>query len=77
MASVQPCTHCGAVPPDPPRCCYETQLDSYEMDYDESGGVDGLDDYDEPIGSCEWCDVNIYDDEFDGLCERCAWLAEH
>ena len=30
----------------------------------------------EPVGSCEWCDVNIYVDDYEGLCESCCWHAE-
>lgn len=31
----------------------------------------------EPVGSCDECGTNLYaDDEWDGLCNQCAWLAE-
>ena len=32
----------------------------------------------EPVGSCSWCDTNIYRDEDDGsgLCYQCQWAAK-
>lgn len=45
--------------------------------WDEGG--EGDDDWDdnEPTGSCDNCDSNLYrDDDYDGLCSQCAWWAE-
>jgi hypothetical protein len=38
---------------------------------------DDDEDYSEPIGSCDNCGVNIYEDdrEWGGLCDSCAWFA--
>lgn len=35
------------------------------------------DEPDEPIGSCDNCGVNVYEDEDDGsgLCGQCQWFA--
>lgn len=35
------------------------------------------DEWDEPIGSCDNCGVNVYEDEDDGsgLCNQCQWFA--
>lgn len=30
----------------------------------------------EPVGSCDECGSDIYDDDWNGLCEQCAWHAE-
>jgi ribosomal protein L37E len=44
-------------------CLYEDQF----PDRDE-------DDANEPIGSCDECGTNLYaDDDWDGLCNQCAW----
>lgn len=33
---------------------------------------------DDPIGSCENCGVNIYEnDDCEGLCSQCDWSANH
>lgn len=33
------------------------------------------DEWDGPIGSCDECGCNLYaDDDYDGLCGKCAWL---
>ncbi len=42
---------------------------------DGEGEDDESDDLGEPIGSCEMCQVNIYEDDIDGLCDQCAWHA--
>jgi Zn finger protein HypA/HybF involved in hydrogenase expression len=37
---------------------------------------DDIDDDCEPTGSCDECGTNLYrDDDWDGLCSQCAWLA--
>jgi hypothetical protein len=58
-----------------------------ELDADEHDGCDDdfdyepdyPDDYDdnEPVGSCDNCDSNIYPSEDDGsgLCDQCQWYA--
>lgn len=49
-------------------------------------GIDGMDirngeddrDIGEPVGSCDWCEANLYEDDGDGvLCDRCLWLSMH
>lgn len=81
MASAQPCPDCGTIPANPPTCCMEVDQQHYaDLEDDVLGPLRDRDDYydQEPIGSCEWCSVNLYpDDEYDGLCDQCAWLAEH
>lgn len=27
----------------------------------------------EPVGSCEWCGTNLYEDDDDELCDQCLW----
>lgn len=69
MASPQMpvCLHCNCYP-----CRCEAMLDDdWPDDGTDGDGWDG-----EPIGSCDWCECNLYaDDEYDGLCSQCAWLA--
>jgi len=45
--------------------------DDYEAEY-----PDDFDD-NEPVGSCDNCDSNIYESEDDGsgLCDQCQWYA--
>lgn len=31
--------------------------------------------YSEPVGSCEWCGTNLYEDDDEDLCGQCAWHA--
>lgn len=39
---------------------------------------DHHDDCEEPIGSCDNCGVNIYEeDSYDGLCSQCHWSERH
>jgi len=33
------------------------------------------DGYMEPVGSCEWCGTNLYEDDDEDLCNQCAWHA--
>ena len=61
------CMQCGEVTHDRALCedC-EYHLDDPDYGPDPS----------EPIGSCDECGCNLYpDDEWDGLCNQCAWLA--
>lgn len=31
-------------------------------------------DFDEPVGSCDECGVDLYGDErYEGLCDQCSW----
>ncbi len=53
----------------------------YEDDHDADGPDDAWDDdgewCNEPIGSCDNCECNLYaGDEWDGLCNQCAWLLQ-
>lgn len=34
---------------------------------------DGELDDDQPVGSCELCGVNLYEDDDDELCDQCLW----
>ncbi len=44
------------------------------MLYDGDDWEDVYDD--EPTGSCEECDINLYrDEDYGGLCSNCAWIA--
>ena len=46
-------------------------------EHDDHDGFDPNDEWDEPVGSCEWCGGNLYPDtDWDGLCDSCAWHAE-
>ena len=49
-------------------------MTEYDDDCDDDCD-DDYDDYCEPIGSCEWCGTNLYSDDYDGLCDLCAWHA--
>jgi hypothetical protein len=42
---------------------------------DHDGDPVLYDDYNEPVGSCEWCGTNLYQDDDDDLCDQCAWHA--
>lgn len=50
----------------------DDDIDDCEAEY-----PDDFDDDNEPIGSCENCDSNIYESEDDGsgLCDQCQWYA--
>jgi hypothetical protein len=56
--------------------------DMREEDFYDVGDYDPIDDDDpnEPVGSCDECDEDLYEDDqffIDGgwLCGRCAWIA--
>lgn len=59
-------------PFDPNR---ETRAEYDERIRREAEDDFGYHDCDEPVGSCDWCGSNIYDDDCDGLCDQCAWHA--
>ena len=42
---------------------------------DDFDGYYPEEEYSEPVGSCEWCGVNLYEDDDPDLCEQCAWSA--
>lgn len=45
-------------------------------DYPDDDGFDPAEWDGEPVGSCDNCGCNLYaDDEWDGLCNQCAWWA--
>ncbi len=65
------CVECGgeAVIHHPPQClaCYYADVDDPPTD----------EHYEEPVGSCDECHCNLYeDDNYDGLCNSCAWHAQ-
>jgi hypothetical protein len=48
-----------------------------EDDFDTDREFDwGCDDPNEPVGSCDWCGVNLYADDDDELCDQCLWSSE-
>lgn len=47
---------------------YDDVADWYALDHD--------DDYSEPVGSCEWCGTNLYEDDDEELCDQCLWHAQ-
>lgn len=49
------------------RCCPDCC-----GDYDD---VVETDEWDEPVGSCDNCGTNLYDDDADDLCSQCEWFA--
>lgn len=62
--------------PEPPKedclgcgrceaCIQQSESFAEEMD----------DGYMEPVGSCEWCGTNLYEDDDEDLCNQCAWHA--
>lgn len=55
--------------------CPNTPPEDFEPDMDgDDLGQD--DDFNEPVGSCDNCECNLYaDDEWDGLCNACYWLS--
>ncbi len=49
----------------------------FHITWNDLGGFDPVEDVSEPFGSCDWCGTNLYrDDEWDGLCDQCAWHAQ-
>ena len=34
------------------------------------------DDYNEPVGSCENCGTNLYEDDDNELCDQCLWRSQ-
>jgi hypothetical protein len=53
-----------------------------DSDYEFEGDESDDDDYGEPIGSCDECSTNLYEDncyEIDGLevCGHCYWWMTH
>jgi len=51
--------------------------DCEACDQERGFSFDDVDDW-EPIGSCDNCGANIYDESevHDGLCDQCAWYVE-
>lgn len=69
------CADCGGtdLPPGTWMCavCIANERDYDDIDFGRA------DDGNEPIGSCENCECNLYaDDEWNGLCDQCAWHDE-
>lgn len=42
-------------------------------DYDGTNYPDIDDLYDEPVGSCEQCGTNLYDEDDPEYCDQCLW----
>lgn len=40
---------------------------------DDGDPADG----DEPIGSCDDCGRDIYEDDWEFLCDQCHWIRKH
>ena len=70
--------HCELCCAEPPwGCpCYWCQGERYDVDEEDDYDFYGDDDYSEPVGSCEWCGTNLYEDEDEFLCDQCLWHAE-
>lgn len=50
-------------------CGWQVDID-YD-DYDDDEEDDGM----EPVGSCENCRTNLYEDDDAELCDQCLWYA--
>lgn len=60
--------HCSQCFREPPWGC---PCDGHnEEEYDPD------DDYNDPVGSCENCGVNLYPDDDVELCDQCLWYLE-
>jgi hypothetical protein len=68
------CPHCGAEPPWGCPCDW-CQGERYEEPDDYEPDFGDEDYFSEPVGSCEWCGVNLYPDDDPDLCDQCAWHA--
>jgi len=49
--------------------------DEDDWDMDEDDWED--DQYDEPVGSCDNCNTNLYADDDPELCDQCLWMREN
>lgn len=47
-------------------------IDDDDMDI-TSGPDDFDDDYNEPVGSCEECGINLYEEDDPEYCDQCLW----
>lgn len=50
----------------------DSELDDVQIDA-LNWGEDSDDDYSEPVGSCEQCGVNLYEEDDDEYCDQCLW----
>ncbi len=89
MSAYQPRCSNGDTPPGDqcPRCgalgvewdetgCAVCDADPGLREDSSGDGFEPDDGYTEPVGSCDECGCNLYqDDEWDGLCNQCAWYA--
>jgi hypothetical protein len=46
----------------------------HQVDFDINEECD--DDYSEPVGSCENCGTNLYEDDDEDLCDQCLWRSQ-
>ncbi len=52
---------------------FDDDEDDWEMDEDDWED----DQYDEPVGSCENCNTNLYAEDDPELCDQCLWMREN
>lgn len=53
-----------------------SEPDDYELDASDwvtDTRDEPDDDYNEPIGSCEQCGVNLYEEDDEEYCDQCLW----
>lgn len=73
------CVKCDKVQPvtavsSPTMTSYRCTVCGTQTDADYDFGDYGDEYDDEPIGSCDECGTNLYqDDEYNGLCGQCYW----
>lgn len=46
----------------------------WQVDFLHDDLPDEPDDYYEPVGSCENCSVNLYEDDDPEYCDQCLWM---
>lgn len=47
---------------------------NHQVDFDIAEQFE--DDYSEPVGSCENCGTNLYEDDDSELCDQCLWRSQ-
>jgi hypothetical protein len=47
---------------------------NYQMDFEIAEQFE--DDYSEPVGSCENCGTNLYEEDDPELCDQCLWRSQ-
>lgn len=52
---------------------YDDDEDDWDMDEDDWED----DQWDEPVGSCENCNTNLYAEDDPELCDQCLWMREN